>query len=104
MPETRRRDTAREQQRGISFDDLVGAGEDRWRDPQAERLSSLEIDHQLEGCTLLDRQIGRLGALQDSSGVNAELAKDTREARSITDQTAGSDEFARKVDRWNGMA
>jgi len=47
------------------FDDLLGAGEDRWRDRQAERLGGIEIDHQLEGRRLLDRQIGRLRALQD---------------------------------------
>src|SRR5882672_5674736 len=51
-----------------SFDDLVGAGEDRWRDGEAERLGGLEIDHQLEGRRLLDREIGGLGALEDFPG------------------------------------
>jgi hypothetical protein len=32
-----------------SFDDLVGAGEDRRRHGEAERLRDLEIDDQLEG-------------------------------------------------------
>src|SRR5215472_1948770 len=86
------------------FDRLVGAGEDRGGHGEAQRLSSFEIDDQLECGRLLDWQIGRFGGFEDLSGVNAELAKDTREARSITNQTAGSDEFARKVDRWNGMA
>ena len=36
------------------FDDLVGAGEDRWRDCQAERLGGLQVDHQLESRRLLD--------------------------------------------------
>src|SRR5262249_47918765 len=31
-----------------SLYDLVGAGQDRWRDREAERLGGLEIDHQLE--------------------------------------------------------
>ena len=39
--------------RAASFDDLVGAGEDRLRDGQAERLGGLEIDDQLEFCRLL---------------------------------------------------
>ena len=47
------------------FDDLVGAGEDRWRDRQAERFGGYEIDDQLECRRLLDRKIGRLGALED---------------------------------------
>src|SRR5262249_5959088 len=34
--------------REASLDDLVGAGEDRWRDRQAERLGRVEIDDQLE--------------------------------------------------------
>ena len=57
-------------------------------DGQPERLGGLEIDDQLEGRRLLDRQIGRLGALEDLSGVNADLATDGREARSIADQAA----------------
>jgi hypothetical protein len=40
------------------------AWEDRGRDSQAERLGGAEIDDQLERRRLLDRQIGRLGALE----------------------------------------
>jgi hypothetical protein len=42
---------------------MSSAGENRLRDRQAERLSGLEIDYQLEFGRLLDRQVGRLGAL-----------------------------------------
>ena len=44
------------------------------RHGEAERLGGLEVDDQLELGRLLDRQIGRLGALEDLSGVNAGLA------------------------------
>src|SRR4029077_3841163 len=47
------------------LDDLVGAGEDRLGDRQAERLGGLQVDDQLECGRLLDRQIGWLGPLQD---------------------------------------
>ena len=47
------------------FDHLVGAGEDQGRDRQAERRRGLQVDHQLEGRRLLDRQIGGLRPLQD---------------------------------------
>jgi hypothetical protein len=50
-----------------SLYDLIGAAEDRSRDRQAERPGSLEIDDKLEIGRLLDRQIGRLGALEDLS-------------------------------------
>jgi hypothetical protein len=49
----------------LSLDDLVGAGEDRWRNGEAERLGGVEIDDQLEVGRLLDRQIGGLGAFCD---------------------------------------
>src|ERR1700730_9173515 len=53
-----------------SFDDLVRAGQDRWRDRQAERHGGLEVDDQLECRRLLHWQIGGLGALEDLSSVN----------------------------------
>src|SRR6267142_1754837 len=77
-----------------SFDDLVGAGEDRWRDREAERLGGVEIDDQLEPRWLLYRQIGGHGALEDLSGVGAEQAIHAREARPVADQAAGHDALA----------
>ena len=38
---------------------------------EAERLSGLEIDHQLEFGGLLDRQVGRLLAFKNPAGVDA---------------------------------
>ena len=71
------------------LDDLVSAGEDRWRHGQAECLCGVKIDDQFEIGRLLDRQIGRLVALQDPSGVGAHDAIGAREDRSIADQAAG---------------
>jgi len=48
----------------LGADDLIGAGEDRGRHGQAERLRGLEIDDQLEPGRLLDRQIGGLSPLR----------------------------------------
>src|SRR5947207_5845923 len=84
--------------------DLVGLGEKcRWN-INAERLGGLEIDDQLEGRRLLDRQIGGLGALENLSRVSADLVKGKSEACSIADQAAGSGEFTPRIDRRNGMA
>src|SRR5215471_3333643 len=87
-----------------SLDHLVGAGEDRWRHRQAERLCGFQVDDKLECGRLLDRQIGRLGSLEDLSGVNADQAKGGCEARSVADQAAGSSELAPRIYRRNCMA
>src|SRR6266702_1018379 len=63
-----------------------------------------QVDDQLEFGWLLHRQVGRLGALANSSGVNADLAIGSREACSIADQAAGRDELAPRIDRRNSMA
>ena len=65
----------REHPPAASFDHLVGEGQERLRHGEAERFRGLEVDHQLELGRLLDRQIGRLRALEDLAGVNPGLAK-----------------------------
>src|SRR5689334_8732454 len=87
-----------------SFDYLVGAGEDRLRHNQPKRFRGLEIDDQLEGGRLLDRQVGWLGPVKDLAHVNSELATVTDLVRPIADQAALRSEFTPLVDRRNAMA
>jgi hypothetical protein len=49
----------------LSFDHLVGAGDERRRHGKSERVGGLVVDHQLETGRQLDGQIGRLGAAED---------------------------------------
>ena len=58
--------------RSRSLDHLVGAAGKRERHRDAERPGGFHIDDQLESRRLLDRQIGRLFALENSACVDAE--------------------------------
>jgi hypothetical protein len=60
------------------LDNLVGAGEERLRHGEAERVGCVQIDDQLEGRRLLDRHLGGLGAFEDLSRVSADEAKGRR--------------------------
>src|SRR5262249_43467655 len=49
-----------------SFDHLVGAGQQRRRHLQPERLGRLEVDDKLELARVLHRKIGGLPTLEDA--------------------------------------
>src|SRR6516165_4192579 len=51
------------------LDHLVGAGKERNRGVEAERLCSLEIDHEFEFVRKLDWQVAGLFAIENSSNV-----------------------------------
>ena len=55
------------------FDHLVGARKQRRRHVEAERLRGLEVDRKLELGWLLDWQVGRLLAAQDTINVGGRL-------------------------------
>jgi hypothetical protein len=48
-----------------------GEGEQRWRHVDAKQLGGSPVDDQLELGRLLDRQVGRLGALEDAQSAGA---------------------------------
>src|SRR5215472_8584751 len=72
-----------------SFDHLVGAGEQRRWHIEAERPSGVEVDHQLELGRLHDWQVHRLGAIEDTRGIEPDLAKGIGEVGSVAHQPAG---------------
>src|SRR6516165_6985653 len=51
------------------LDHLIGAGEERRRDRQSQRLGSPKIDDQLELSWLFDRKVAHLGASENSVNV-----------------------------------
>src|SRR5262249_27637309 len=75
----------------LSFDHLVGAGEQGRRNGEPDRPSSLEIDHQLEFDRLKDRQVGRMLALEHPAGVDPGLPIGIEQVGSVAHQTAGID-------------
>ena len=56
------------------FDHLVGAGEQRRRHDKIEHPYGLQVDDKLEPSRLQHRQIGRLGALEDATRIDADVA------------------------------
>src|SRR5262249_31775972 len=99
-----RTNSTRRSKRTTLFDHLVGAAEQRERERDAERLRSLEVDDQLHLCCLLDRQISRLFAFENSSGVNADLTIVIRLTGSVAQQAAGRGERAILMDRGHRVA
>src|SRR5260370_494670 len=77
-----------------SFDHLVGAPQQSDRAGEPECLCGLEIDDKFDFDRLHDRQIRRLLALENPSGIDAQLAPRVGQAATITDQAAGGRELA----------
>src|SRR5262245_37962914 len=84
----------RDEVAGASLDHLVGEREQVTGDCDAERLGSLEVDHELEPDRLHDRQVGRIRALEHAPGVDSGLTKRFRPVGTVTHEAAGRRELA----------
>src|SRR5260370_982275 len=75
----------------ILLDYLIRPLQERRRDRQSESLGGLEVDDQLELGGLLDRQVGRLGALENLIDVNRRALPGAIDVRSVAHEPASID-------------
>src|SRR5271169_2886044 len=92
------------QQTASLFDHLVGDGEHACRNGEAERLSGRAVDDELEFCRLQHRQVGRLRALEDAAGIDADLMKRIREVGSVAHQSTGLNIIPNRISSRNPFA
>jgi hypothetical protein len=76
----------------------MGAREKRWRHGEAERLRSLEIDHELKLGRCLHRQVDRLFAPENAVGINRRLAEQIVKVNALMHQASLGGEGAQCVD------
>src|SRR5215469_2052899 len=78
---------------------LVGAQYQRPRYLEADIFRGMQVDRQLEGRRLLDRQLSNPLAAQHLCDLAGELPEHLGEPRAVTDQAAFLSEFGRLINR-----
>ena len=82
-----------------SFDHFVSACEQRGRHSEVKSLGGFEVDHHIVFGVLLDGEVNRLGALENSSGVGPCLLLQASNRSPITHQPAAFGEVSDRINR-----
>src|SRR5215475_11961129 len=85
------------------LDHLVCPRQQRGRDGEAEGLGGLEVDDQLQPCGLLDREIGRVGALEDPIDIGGDPPEQGGRVAAIRHQATLFHVLPPLVDRGQSM-
>jgi hypothetical protein len=85
-----------------SFDQFVGATEEVERNREAKSLCRLQVDDHFDLRNPLDRQVARLLAPENSTGISSTNTVGFRKAAAIADQPTGRGEGAKLKDRGHG--
>src|SRR5437870_5951176 len=80
-----------------SLDHLVRAQQQRLRDPEAERLGGLQVDHELELGRLFHGKLAGLRALEDLVGEACESVVKVGIVHRVGYQSPGLDELAGRI-------
>src|SRR5882757_5870607 len=85
------------------LDHLVGGGQQRLGDGEAEGFGGLEVDDELEPCRPPHRQIAGLLAAENATGIDAELAILLRDVGPVAHQSAGFGKVTLEIERRHPM-
>src|SRR5262249_54773244 len=87
-----------------SFDHLVCAREQGWRDSEVDRLRGIEVDDQVVFYRRLYREIAGLFALEDAVDVGDRASVHVNDVRPIGEEATVHGEESERIDCWQAIA
>src|SRR6266849_7836291 len=81
------------------LDHFVGAGEDGWRQLDAQRFGDAEVDPEIELGRTFERQVAWLCAFQDAIKLQDQVTKSVRKIRPVRHEAPIGDPVGRRKNR-----